>query len=189
MLGNATREELSEFPLDEQGHVSAIVLLAREECLQMPRQNPVQHRLLGPAWAIALASADSGARYIRSRQTLYGKAALAGLLPLPAPFWSGTYDGRPLKDRGKHDNLFRVFHNKSIARSSNRLIVPMGGPPFIDFRLPVEWTLEEDRRESPEPKNHCAMKTAIQAVPSSVFFAGLPRAKKEFCSQLNRSKP
>jgi hypothetical protein len=36
MTGDATREELAKFPLDEQWHVSAILLLAREECLQMP---------------------------------------------------------------------------------------------------------------------------------------------------------
>ena len=114
MRGNATREELAKFLLDESGHVSAILLLAREECLQMTRQNLVQHGLFGVAWAIALGPANPRARYIRNPRTFHGKAAPAGPLPLPGPFWSGACGCR-LSKIAENTTIFSAVSTTSLT--------------------------------------------------------------------------
>jgi hypothetical protein len=57
---------------------------------KVARQNLIQHGLLGLARAIPIGPSNPAARYIRIRQAVHGKAALAGRLPRPAPFQPRT---------------------------------------------------------------------------------------------------
>jgi hypothetical protein len=96
--------------------VSAIVLLPRKERLQVAHQNLVEHRLFGLARAMGLSPAtDAGTRETSLRQTLHGRTVFACRLPFADSFQPRIYGRPPLKDRGKHDNLFRVFDNKSCS--------------------------------------------------------------------------
>jgi hypothetical protein len=119
MGGDTTREELAQFLFHEPRHVPAILLLTRKERLQVARQNLIKHRLFGLARAIGLSLAtNAGTRETPLRQTLHETTASACRLPFAGSFQPRTYGRRPLKDRGKHDNLFRVFRRQILQQRS-----------------------------------------------------------------------
>jgi hypothetical protein len=97
--------------------VAVTVLQAREEFLQMPRQNLVQHALLGLARAIAIGAANPGARAEFEFDRLFTEAPRRqAACRLRIHYEPETYSGRHPKCRGNTTIFPRFLTKKSLPR-------------------------------------------------------------------------